>query len=1364
MSAIFFYKEFNGHDLGKGESPLRKKFNTIIKDLKENKLTHQGNIKLISSKGGIKYLRAKLSDEGRLLFTNTKHNNKDVFVILEVIPNHDYENSRFLKSTDKTKSIEIKETEEGIIEKSSDNVHNVEIKDLERAHWLGKLVTFGATQEDIVKRAEECRLPLIISGAAGSGKTSVALESLKKIQEKFKGGKILYITKSKNLVKESKKLLEYEYYDETTNKYETRVPEEIEFLSVHEFIEKVTKEGAEMRKSVEGKKPINRNAFFSWFNTKCDEGKFRKYKKDGDKIFEELIAVIGGRGLLGKEGKVQYVDLGDRQSIFPKDERCSIYDFFEEYKKFIEGSSEYYDTSLIAYECIKEVQKVYDAVVVDEVQDLTSSTLNLILRSLKSESKGNFLLCGDVNQVVHPSFFSLSKLKSFLSQNEYVRNQGSEVFYTLEKNYRNSEQVIELANRILHLKNYCFASEDKMTADEAFFMKSDTENTGNVSFIADDKKEEIAKKVSQSINWAVLVLDDEKKEEARKLFSTPLVFNIHEAKGLEFENVILYKFMSCKAYNGIWNIVCPKKTKGEIDNAISEVRGSYEEVSVNTSRNKNKEDKSFEEYKFYMNALYVGASRAIDSVYIMDNEKKCHLLKVIKPEKIVSVDIKKEESTPEQWKNKALELIDKGNIEQAESIEKKLQDKGEKKYAEEIMNALKAQGYHSEQAISELKTEPQKSSTMVSNEKREQNPSKKKITEEELEENTNRLFLALDNGNLQLAEKLIKRGVDINAKDKNGLTLLHYAAARGYKDVAELLFKHEKIDVNVKIHGGFTPLHLAVQEGHEEIAELFLNHEKVDVNAMNNNGKTSLHAAAAIGHTKIVKLFLNHEKIDVNVQSENGATPLHMAAINGHTEVAKLLLECGAHVDSISKGGHTALYLAAVEGYENIVEPLLRYGAKVDAEDKEGTTPLHIAAQKGHDGVATLLLKHDAKVDAKNKKGATPLHVVAEYGCDSIVKLLLSCGADVNSGVQGGLTPLHIAAQNGRNGVVKFLLKHGADVNAMSKKGATPLHVVAEYGCDSVAKLLLKHGADVNAKTKEDWAPLHFAGGQGHYEVVALLLNNGADVNAKTKEDWAPLHFAGGQGHYEVVALLLNNGADVNAKTKEGFTTLHFAGGQGHYEVVALLLNNGADVNAKTKEGFTTLHFAGGQGHYEVVALLLNNGANVNSKIKKGFTTLHFAAQNGHKDVVKLFLADSSINVGHVKITDFTDGESKLKFLSKLQQDNALFNKVKEVKGGKDEDKLLKEIEDLLNKKNQLGFKPSLNYSPDGNDENTTIKIAIKAGGKLLQLLYDYAKENMEGTEIFKQLKIAKEHENTQPKSNVSVSGHLIQGFKLGGA
>ncbi|MGL9682075.1 MAG: hypothetical protein ACR5K2_03835 [Wolbachia sp.] len=64
--------------------------------------------------------------------------------------------------------------------------------------------------------------------------------------------------------------------------------------------------------------------------------------------------------------------------------------------------------------------------------------------------------------------------------------------------------------------------------------------------------------------------------------------------------MILYEFMSYEAYNEIWNMVCSDKDK---------------------------ENKSFEKYKFYINALHVEVTRAIDSVYIVDNENSIIYLK-----------------------------------------------------------------------------------------------------------------------------------------------------------------------------------------------------------------------------------------------------------------------------------------------------------------------------------------------------------------------------------------------------------------------------------------------------------------------------------------------------------------------------------------------------------------------------------------------------------------------------------------------------------------------------------------------------------------------------------------------------------------
>src|SRR5262249_38008033 len=68
----------------------------------------------------------------------------------------------------------------------------------------------------------------------------------------------------------------------------------------------------------------------------------------------------------------------------------------------------YYAPNTLSPQYLSLVEPRYDFVVVDEVQDLTTIQLQLILQSLREPHQ--FLLCGDANQIVHPNFFSWSQL------------------------------------------------------------------------------------------------------------------------------------------------------------------------------------------------------------------------------------------------------------------------------------------------------------------------------------------------------------------------------------------------------------------------------------------------------------------------------------------------------------------------------------------------------------------------------------------------------------------------------------------------------------------------------------------------------------------------------------------------------------------------------------------------------------------------------------------------------------------------------------------------------------------------------------------------------------------------------------------
>jgi ankyrin repeat protein len=76
-------------------------------------------------------------------------------------------------------------------------------------------------------------------------------------------------------------------------------------------------------------------------------------------------------------------------------------------------------------------------------------------------------------------------------------------------------------------------------------------------------------------------------------------------------------------------------------------------------------------------------------------------------------------------------------------------------------------------------------------------------------------MLAAIKGNVDIAERLIKKGADVN---KTGWTPLHYAASSGISHVA-YLDQHAYID---RLANGTTPLMMAARYGFSEAVDLLL--------------------------------------------------------------------------------------------------------------------------------------------------------------------------------------------------------------------------------------------------------------------------------------------------------------------------------------------------------------------------------------------------------------------------------------------------------------------------------------------------------------------------------------------------------------
>ena len=77
------------------------------------------------------------------------------------------------------------------------------------------------------------------------------------------------------------------------------------------------------------------------------------------------------------------------------------------------------------------------------------------------------------------------------------------------------------------------------------------------------------------------------------------------------------------------------------------------------------------------------------------------------------------------------------------------------------------------------------------------------------------LLTACQNGQKGVVITFLKKdGININAVDEIGMSPVHYASRKGYRDIVKLLIE-KGADVNLISNESITPLHLAVTSGNQ---------------------------------------------------------------------------------------------------------------------------------------------------------------------------------------------------------------------------------------------------------------------------------------------------------------------------------------------------------------------------------------------------------------------------------------------------------------------------------------------------------------------------------------------------------------------
>ncbi|KAG8291376.1 putative ankyrin repeat protein RF_0381 [Homalodisca vitripennis] len=303
---------------------------------------------------------------------------------------------------------------------------------------------------------------------------------------------------------------------------------------------------------------------------------------------------------------------------------------------------------------------------------------------------------------------------------------------------------------------------------------------------------------------------------------------------------------------------------------------------------------------------------------------------------------------------------------------------------------------------------------------------------------------------------LAKEPLMIDCVGREGETALQCAIKINFTEGIKFLIENNA-NINTKDNNGYTPLHYAMFCCNEQLVEDLID-IGADVNSADEMGRTPLHYATKENFSRGLDLLLERG-VNVNQEDKFKITPLVWPVRRGNIDFVEKLTARGANVDYKDEHGESLLHYAVRCGSVSIVKMLAK-GDIVNGRNIHGQTPLHLAAKLEIKETVEILLAEGADVNCKDNYGETPLIFAVDVGCLSIVKLLLEKGADVNAQNNLGQTPLYLAIYFMHDdededeysydyyfNIVQELLDWGASLSIPLMNGMTSFQLASDEIC-----------------------------------------------------------------------------------------------------------------------------------------------------------------------------------------------------------------------------------------------------------------------------------------------------------------------------
>jgi superfamily I DNA/RNA helicase len=443
------------------------------------------------------------------------------------------------------------------------------------------------------------------------------------------------------------------------------------------------------------------------------------------------LAIASQNGYLTREQYVSLISTTRRSNFYNPD---SVYSLFEAYNKLLRSNEEYdmvdflnHIRKSIPAELKRNngVWRTFDAIYIDEAQDLHAGFLSIIPYLLKHPS--GFLAAGDTAQTLSASGFRMENLKQYLF--EFYSGLGAPTHYLLE-NFRAHSKITDLGNFIVELLLHFYPNEiDRLppeyssregpfpTVVPLYSLKSEDESSETILELFTDAQ--LSKGISFGADQCIIVLNSDVKAALLKKFGDLLkgclILTIAEAKGQEFSDVLMFNIISdFGAGNSLrifYNYMIEKNLQNPLlkqmiqnfimphEECIAAIEKKFESVPI------------FDEWKHsslvqILKHLYVAVTRAKERVFIIENSHSAEpFIDALLSKKLIKIgrsfvdvltvigDSADSSSSADDWFNRAKSFLERNEFEHAKKCFEKANRFDYAQYTNAIQERSIALGY-----------------------------------------------------------------------------------------------------------------------------------------------------------------------------------------------------------------------------------------------------------------------------------------------------------------------------------------------------------------------------------------------------------------------------------------------------------------------------------------------------------------------------------------------------------------------------------------------------------------------------------------------------------------------------------------------